>query len=121
VEGAGRRLQHRRHLLSVGIKKSEAERLWDATSVGHLAGISRSPRRGGDRIVYPSTVNAFGNTNGELVDEDYRRDDVRRLPCPSTIETKYAPQRWPRTGWPRRTQIREGPGKAGLRGPNDHS
>ena len=58
----------------VGIPKSQRGEMWDAnvgttTRVLDAAEIAKTPR-----IVYVSTVNAFGNTHGRVVDETYRRD-----------------------------------------------
>jgi dihydroflavonol-4-reductase len=58
----------------VGIPASERDAMWDAnvgttTRVLTAAGAAAVPR-----IVYVSTVNAFGNTHGNVVDEAYRRD-----------------------------------------------
>jgi dihydroflavonol-4-reductase len=58
----------------VGIPRSERGAMWDAnvgttTRILDAAESARTPR-----IVYVSTVNAFGNTHGEVVDETCRRD-----------------------------------------------
>ena len=58
----------------VGIPRSERGAMWDAnvgttTRVLDAAEAARVPR-----IVYLSTVNAFGNTRGRVVDETYGRD-----------------------------------------------
>lgn len=58
----------------VGIPKSERAAMWDAnvgttTRLLDAAEAAKVPR-----IVYVSTVNAFGNTRGRIVDETYRRD-----------------------------------------------
>jgi len=58
----------------VGIPKSERGAMWDAnvgttTRVLDAAEAARIPR-----IVYVSTVNVFGNTRGNVVDETYGRD-----------------------------------------------
>ena len=42
-----------------------------ANVVGHRERPGRSARREGPRVVYISTIGAFGNTNGEVVDETY--------------------------------------------------
>ena len=43
----------------------------------HRARARRGRRRGRrPKIVYVSTVNAFGNTNGQTVDETYERDEA---------------------------------------------
>ena len=58
----------------VGITKAERGAMWDAnvgttTRLLDAAEAAKTPR-----IVYVSTVNVFGNTNGRIVDETYRRD-----------------------------------------------
>ena len=58
----------------VGMPKSERGAMWDAnvgttTRVLDAAEAARIPR-----IVYVSTVNVFGNTRGNVVDESYGRD-----------------------------------------------
>jgi dihydroflavonol-4-reductase len=58
----------------VGLTRSERGAMWDAnigltTRVLDAAESARVPR-----IVYVSTVNVFGNTHGQVVDETYRRD-----------------------------------------------
>jgi dihydroflavonol-4-reductase len=58
----------------VGITPDQRDAMWDAnvgttTRVLDAAVEARVPR-----IAYVSTVNAFGNTRGKVVDETYRRD-----------------------------------------------
>ena len=58
----------------VGIPKSERGAMWDAnvgttTRVLDAAEAARIPR-----VMYVSTVNVFGNTRGNVVDETYGRD-----------------------------------------------
>ena len=58
----------------VGIRREERGAMWDAnigttTRVLDAAELARVPR-----IVYVSTVGIFGNTNGRVVDETYRRN-----------------------------------------------
>ncbi len=58
----------------IGITADERPAMWDAnvgttTRVLEAAEAARVPR-----IVYVSTVNVFGNTQGRIVDESYRRD-----------------------------------------------
>jgi dihydroflavonol-4-reductase len=58
----------------VGIRKSERGAMWDA-NVGTTTRLLDAAEAGGTpRIVYLSTVNVFGNTHGQIVDETYRRD-----------------------------------------------
>ena len=58
----------------IGITADERPAMWDAnvgttTRLLEAAEAARVPR-----IVYVSTVNVFGNTDGRIVDESYRRD-----------------------------------------------
>ena len=62
-------------IYKVGIKKSQADELWDANVKGVERVLDAAHDAGVKRIVYTSTVNVFGNTEGELVDESYRRDE----------------------------------------------
>jgi dihydroflavonol-4-reductase len=62
-------------IYKVGIKKSETEGLWDANVRGTERVLDAAHDAGVNRIVYTSTVNVFGNTEGKLVDEDYLRDE----------------------------------------------
>src|SRR4051794_17620105 len=62
-------------IYKVGIKKSQAEELWDANVRGVERVLDAAHDAGVKRIVYTSTVNVFGNTDGEVVDESYRRDE----------------------------------------------
>jgi dihydroflavonol-4-reductase len=72
----------------VGIPKSEREPMWDANVRGTERVLDAAHDAGVGRIVYVSTVNVFGNTHGELVDERYRRDlSEGFLSCYD--ETKY--------------------------------
>ena len=58
----------------VGITREERGAMWDAnigttTRVLDAAEVAHTPR-----LVYISTVNVFGNTHGQAVDESYRRN-----------------------------------------------
>ena len=58
----------------VGIRKSERGAMWDANVGTTTRILDAAEAAGTKRIVYVSTVNAFGNTRGKVVDEAYRRD-----------------------------------------------
>jgi dihydroflavonol-4-reductase len=58
----------------VGILKSERAAMWDANVGTTTRVLSAAKRARTPRVVYVSTVNAFGNTRGKIVDEAYRRD-----------------------------------------------
>jgi dihydroflavonol-4-reductase len=57
----------------VGIPKSEHEAMYDANVHGTERVLDAAVDAGVGRIVYVSTVNVFGNTRGEVVDESYER------------------------------------------------
>src|SRR4051812_47908979 len=57
----------------VGIPKKEHEAMYDANVRGTERVLDAAFQAGVGRIVYVSTVNAFGNTKGEVVDETYER------------------------------------------------
>ena len=59
----------------VGMPKSKREQMYDANVRGTERVLDAAADAGVDRIVYVSTVNAFGNTNGRTVDESYARDE----------------------------------------------
>lgn len=59
----------------VGLPKSKRESMFDANVRGTERVFDAAADAGVDRIVYVSTVNAFGNTNGRTVDETFRRDE----------------------------------------------
>jgi dihydroflavonol-4-reductase len=58
----------------VGILKSERAAMWDANVGTTTRVLGAAKRARTPRVVYVSTVNAFGNTRGKIVDEAYRRD-----------------------------------------------
>ena len=58
----------------VGIPPDERDAMWDANVGATTRVLDAAASAGVPRIVYVSTVNAFGNTHGAVVDEDYRRD-----------------------------------------------
>jgi dihydroflavonol-4-reductase len=75
-------------IYKVGIKKSQQEELWDANVRGTERVLDAANEAGAKRIVYTSTVNVFGNTDGQVVDESYRRNEADGfLSCYD--ETKY--------------------------------
>ena len=82
------RLPHRRRLPR-GHGPLEAR--LDARLEHRAAPSGCSTRRstpGVDRIVYVSTINIFGNTNGQTVDETYRRNEADGF-VSTYDETKY--------------------------------
>jgi dihydroflavonol-4-reductase len=102
----------------VGIPKKEHEAMYDANVRGTERVLDAAFQAGVGRIVYVSTVNVFGNTGGEIVDETYER------PGPNYVsyydETKYLSHQVAKE------RIKKGvpvvivqPG--GVYGPGDHS
>jgi nucleoside-diphosphate-sugar epimerase len=64
---------HAAAIYKVGIPKSEHEAMYDANVRGTERVLDAAFQAGVDRIVYVSTINVFGNTRGETVDEGYER------------------------------------------------
>jgi nucleoside-diphosphate-sugar epimerase len=60
----------------VGMPTSKREAMFDANVRGTERVLDAAADAGVDRVVYVSTVNAFGNTNGQTVDETYSRDET---------------------------------------------
>jgi dihydroflavonol-4-reductase len=58
----------------VGIAKSERGVMWDANVGTTTRILDAAEAAATPRIVYVSTVNVFGNTHGQVVDETYRRN-----------------------------------------------
>ncbi len=58
----------------VGIPVSERPRMYDANVGTTERVLDAAAAAGVPRIVYLSTINAYGNTRGRVVDETYRRD-----------------------------------------------
>ncbi len=59
----------------VGMPKSKRESMYDSNVRGTERVLDAAADAGVDRVVYVSTVNAFGNTNGKTVDETYSRNE----------------------------------------------
>jgi nucleoside-diphosphate-sugar epimerase len=102
----------------VGIKKSERPAMFDANVGGTERVLDAAMDAGVKRIVYVSTCGVFGNTRGNVVDEEYHRIDKDWLSCYD--ETKF------RAHEVAEDRIEKGapvvivqPG--GVYGPNDHS
>jgi len=102
----------------VGIPESERGPMHDANVRGTERVLDAAIAAGVKRIVYVSTVNVFGNTRGEVVDEAYERPGDDYLSCYD--ETKFLSHQVARD------RIAKGapivivqPG--GVYGPGDHS
>jgi nucleoside-diphosphate-sugar epimerase len=64
---------HSAAVYKVGIPASEHEAMYDANVRGTERVLDAAFQAGVGRIVYVSTINVFGNTRGEIVDEGYER------------------------------------------------
>ena len=73
----------------VGITAADAERMRDVNVGGTQRVLDAAIEAGVGRIVHVSTVNAFGNTNGRVVDETYERPLEEGF-LSAYDETKYA-------------------------------
>ncbi len=58
----------------IGIPKSEQPAMWDANVGTTTRFLDAAAAAGVPRVVYVSTINVYGNTNGRHVDETYHRD-----------------------------------------------
>jgi dihydroflavonol-4-reductase len=58
----------------VGIRKTERGAMWDANVGTTTRILDAAETAGTKRIVYVSTVNVFGNTHSQVVDETFHRD-----------------------------------------------
>ena len=64
---------HAAAVYKVGIPEKEHEAMYDANVRGTERVLDAAFQAGVSRIVYVSTINVFGNTRGETVDESYER------------------------------------------------
>ncbi|HEX8066293.1 MAG TPA: NAD-dependent epimerase/dehydratase family protein [Thermoleophilaceae bacterium] len=64
---------HGAAIYKVGIPKSQREEMYEANVHGTERVLDAAIQSGVPRIVYLSTVNVFGNTRGEVIDETYVR------------------------------------------------
>jgi dihydroflavonol-4-reductase len=79
---------HGAAVYKVGIPKSERQAMVAANVTGTEVVLDALTEAGVSRIVYVSTVNVFGNTKGQVVEESHRRDVSEGfLSCYD--ETKY--------------------------------
>ena len=65
---------HGAAVYKVGIPKSERESMHDANVRGTERVLDAAWQAGVGRILYVSTINVFGNTRGDVVDESYERE-----------------------------------------------
>ena len=73
VEGA-EGVFHGAAIYKIGIPKSQREDMHETNVRGTERVLDAAIDAGVPKIVYVSTVNVFGNTKGEVVDESYERD-----------------------------------------------
>jgi len=78
---------HAAAMYKVGVPRSEREPMIEANVHGTERVIDAAIAAEVPRIVYVSTINVFGNTEGEVVDERYERPEGEFLSCYD--ETKY--------------------------------
>jgi nucleoside-diphosphate-sugar epimerase len=64
---------HGAAIYKVGIPKSQREDMYETNVRGTERVLDAAIQAGVPKIVYVSTINVFGNTNGEVVDESYER------------------------------------------------
>jgi dihydroflavonol-4-reductase len=76
----------------VGMAESKRESMRDSNVRGTERVLDAAADAGVDKIVYVSTINAFGNTNGQVVDESYRRNEADGY-LSTYDETKYLAHR----------------------------
>ena len=72
----------------VGMDPSKQASMRDSNIGGTERVLDAAADAGVDKIVYVSTINVFGNTNGQTVDEGYRRNEADGF-VSTYDETKY--------------------------------
>jgi nucleoside-diphosphate-sugar epimerase len=72
----------------VGMAASKQDSMRDSNVAGTERVLDAAADAGVEKIVYVSTINIFGNTNGRTVDESYRRDEADGF-VSTYDETKY--------------------------------
>ena len=74
-------------MYKVGIWAEECAAMHEANVMGTRNVFAAAVEAGAGRILYVSTIGYYGNTRGEVVDEDFERTDLEWLTCYD--ETKY--------------------------------
>ena len=64
---------HAAAIYKVGIPKSQHDEVYETNVRGTERVLDAAAQAGVPKIVYVSTINVFGNTKGEVVEESYRR------------------------------------------------
>ncbi|MBV9214381.1 MAG: NAD-dependent epimerase/dehydratase family protein, partial [Actinobacteria bacterium] len=80
---------HAAAIYKVGIPRSEHEHMYDTNVRGTERVLDAAVEAGVPRVVYVSTVNVFGNTHGETVDETYERSVAANGFLSYYDQTKY--------------------------------
>lgn len=84
---------HNAAIYKVGIPASKRPEMHRANVEGTMRVVGAALAAGVGRVLYVSTVNAFGNTKGDVVDEAYERDVTEGF-VTYYDETKYLAHRW---------------------------
>jgi len=66
---------HGAAVYDVGIPKKARPAMWDANVKGTETVLGAALRKKVKKVVYISTINAFGNTHGQVVDETHQHDE----------------------------------------------
>jgi nucleoside-diphosphate-sugar epimerase len=109
---------HGAAIYKVGIPKSQHDEMYETNVRGTERVLDAATQAGVPRILYISTINVFGNTNGEIVDESYKRpgDDFLSYYDRTKYEAHQVALDRIAKGAP---VVMVQPG--GVYGPNDHS
>ncbi len=78
---------HLAAIYEVGVTRDRCDQMHEANVQGTANVLDAASSAEVQRIVYVSTVGYFGNTRGDIVDEDYQRTDLEWLSCYD--ETKH--------------------------------
>lgn len=112
---------HGAGIYKVGIPQSEHEEMYEANVRGTERVLDAAIEAAVPKIVYISTVNVFGNTHGEIVDETYVRDVNGNGFLSYYDQTKYESHHVATD----RIRLKEAPivivQPGGVYGPGDHS
>ena len=112
---------HGAAIYKVGIPQSEHEEMYEANVRGTERVLDAAIEAAVPKIVYISTINVFGNTNGEIVDETYKRDVNGDGFLSYYDQTKYESHQVATD----RIRLKEAPivivQPGGVYGPGDHS
>jgi dihydroflavonol-4-reductase len=80
---------HGAAIYKVGIPKSEHQHMFDSNVRGTENALDAAVASGAGRIVFISTINVFGNTGRDVVDETYRRETSENPFVSVYDETKW--------------------------------